>query len=70
MEINRTGEDGNIPARKSRFFQHEQRWFFTTRECSIIGPYDSFHDAYLGCRKFISQIKAISDFHANEQLYA
>jgi len=66
MENNRRGEQGNIPDRNSRFFKHGNRWFFTTRECSIIGPYPDFQDALHGCQKFTSQIRAISEFHLSE----
>jgi len=64
---NRHGENGVVPQRNSRFFKHGNNWFFTTRECSIIGPYQDFNDAFYGCRKFITQIKAISEFHGKER---
>ncbi len=53
--------------RKSRFFKHGDKWFFTTRECSIIGPYNSFQDALFGCRKFVAQIQSIKQYHESEQ---
>lgn len=66
MDNNRQDEAGEIPSRNSRFFKHGESWFFTTRECSIIGPYDSFQEALYGCRKFITQIQSINAFHAKE----
>lgn len=66
IAIPRTGEDGETPDRKSRFFQHGDQWFFSTRECSIIGPYESLNDAHEGCGKFIHQVQEINDYHKEE----
>lgn len=66
METNRKGEQGPIPTRKSRFFKHGEHWFYTTRECSIIGPYEDFQEAMFGCRKFLAQVQAINAYHSTE----
>lgn len=60
MEQCRDGEQNASPDRKNRFFKHGDNWFFTTRECSIIGPYDSYQEAVEGCQQFVTQIESIS----------
>ena len=69
MDIHRKGECGPIPDRKSRFFKHGEHWFYTTRECSIIGPYETFQHALYGCRKFLAQVKAINEYHQGKEYH-
>lgn len=58
MEVNRSGESGNIPARNGRFFKSEndKSWFFNTREGGNIGPYKSEKEAQKGFDDFIDFI--------------
>lgn len=41
----REGEDDKTRFRSDRFFCEEGRWFFTTREGTVKGPFDSRDDA-------------------------
>jgi len=54
--LNRTGEQGSIPARSERFLQKDNYWYYTTREGVQIGPFDLPKDAELGVGEFIGFI--------------
>ena len=54
--MNRTGEQCDLPHRKSRFFQAEEYWYYNTREGVAIGPFDSLSEAETGVSDFIDFI--------------
>lgn len=54
--LNREGESGFPPKRSSRFYQHQDSWFFNTREGSSIGPFYSAKEAKQGLTDFIDFI--------------
>jgi hypothetical protein len=56
MKSNRTGEQGNVPARTDRFFPSNDYWYYTTREGVDIGPFDTLEDAMHGAGEFIEFI--------------
>jgi len=45
MMENRKGEDGNVPFRCERTYCVGNEWFFTTREGTEEGPYESKDEA-------------------------
>lgn len=51
--MNRIGEAGHRPIRKSRFFEVDGYWYYGTRERVNIGPFDSLHAAERGASAFI-----------------
>ena len=51
--MNRTGEKGRLPKRKSRFFKIEGYWYYSTREGMDIGPFDSVSAAEKGVCEYI-----------------
>ena len=51
--MNRTGENGNLPSRNSRYFKENDYWYYSTREGVNIGPFDSLHEAETGASSFI-----------------
>ena len=51
--MNRQGESGDPPPRSSRIFNMESYWYFSTREGSDIGPFDSRDQAASGLEDFI-----------------
>jgi hypothetical protein len=55
---NRSGEAGAVPARKGRFLQKDNYWYYSTREGVDIGPFDSREDAEIGVGEFIDFICA------------
>ncbi|MCW8195417.1 hypothetical protein F6455_11520 [Proteobacteria bacterium 005FR1] len=56
MKSNRTGEQGNVPARTDRYFTSNDYWYYTTREGVDIGPFDSLEDAMRGANEFVDFI--------------
>ncbi|MGQ9424967.1 DUF6316 family protein [Gilvimarinus sp. F26214L] len=71
MKFNRTGEQGNVPARTDRFFTSNDYWYYTTREGVDIGPFDSFEDAANGANEFIDFIcGAEPSFSETLELYS
>ena len=56
MNLQRSGEQGNVPTRNKRYFQKENYWYYTTREGVKIGPFDSLPDAEVGASEFIDFI--------------
>lgn len=58
MTASRAGEmTDKIPLRTDRFFAVNASWFFTTREGSAIGPFDSKNEAKNGLADFIEFIQ-------------
>ena len=56
--IPRSGEKtGNVPFRSGRYFKLNNFWFFTTREGTSVGPYDSMPCAEKGAEDYIHFIK-------------
>ncbi|RLA40813.1 MAG: hypothetical protein DRR06_15015 [Gammaproteobacteria bacterium] len=56
VSINREGEKGTlarVPVRGSRFFKLADNWYFTTRENTSMGPYDSFEMAEKGADDYV-----------------
>lgn len=54
MAMNRTGEQGSYPSRKTnRFFRKSNYWYYSTREGVDIGPFDSLGGAEVGVSAFI-----------------
>ncbi|VAX10487.1 hypothetical protein MNBD_GAMMA25-1407 [hydrothermal vent metagenome] len=39
--LNRYGEQGNIPQRKKRIYSLNNEWYFLTREYGVFGPYNT-----------------------------
>lgn len=56
MAMNRTGENGNCPNRRDRFFQKADYWYYSTREGVDIGPFDTLGEAETGVSDFIDFI--------------
>jgi len=56
MKANRNGETGKPPHRSSRIFTMEQQWYFSTREGTDIGPFNSRLEANNGLQDFIQFI--------------
>ena len=54
---NRSGELGTVPLRTDRFFAVNSTWYFTTREGSSIGPFDTKFDAKKGLNDFVDFVK-------------
>lgn len=57
MKANRPGENGQPPPRSSRIFNMESMWYFSTREGSDIGPFDSREEATSGLQDFLQFLK-------------
>ncbi len=53
MNLNREGELGNVPMRSDRFFSADSAWYFSTREGTAIGPFDSKRHASRGLNDFL-----------------
>ena len=54
--MHRQGENGELPTRKSRFFQEKGYWYYNTREGVAIGPFDTADEAQTGVNDFIDFI--------------
>lgn len=54
--MNRSGEKGPKPDRKTRFTQRNGYWYYSTREGMDIGPFDNLHEAQSGVSAFIDFI--------------
>ncbi|SFM60893.1 DUF6316 family protein [Marinobacter zhejiangensis] len=60
MDIqHRTGEDGPVPFRSSRFFCVGSKWYFTTREGFDSGPFASRQRAEVGLKRFLSVVRLL-----------
>jgi len=55
----RTGEQGNIPFRSSRFFSVGGKWYFTTREGFDSGPFATRERAEVGLRRFLHVVQLL-----------
>lgn len=44
-QVNRSGENGDIPPRCKRFYMRENEWFFQTRHGQEHGPYKTLTQA-------------------------
>lgn len=53
MEMLRKGESGVIPFRSGRFFNVENKWYFTSREGIDHGPFHSKYEAEVSLDVFI-----------------
>jgi len=56
-KANRTGEAGQPPPRSARIFNMENCWYFSTREGSDVGPFDSRDEANSGLEDFLQFIQ-------------
>lgn len=45
QQINRSGEKGDVPPRKKRFYLRNNEWFFQTRYNDEHGPFNTLIDA-------------------------
>lgn len=54
---NRIGELGAVPIRTDRFFAVNAAWYFSTREGTSIGPFETKSDAKQGLNDFVNFIK-------------
>ena len=52
-QIHRENEQGEIPNRSDRFYLLESKWFFTTREASAVGPFETREEASSGLSNYI-----------------
>lgn len=57
MKVNRKGEVGQPPPRSSRIFNMESHWYFSTREGTDVGPFDSREEANSGLHDFLQFIQ-------------
>lgn len=57
MKVNRQGEIGQPPPRSTRIFNMESHWYFSTREGTDVGPFDSRDEANGGLQDFIQFIQ-------------
>lgn len=57
MKVNRKGESGQPPPRSSRIFNMESHWYFSTREGTDVGPFDSREEANGGLQDFLQFIQ-------------
>lgn len=51
--MNRSGENGDLPNRNTRFFESGGYWYYNTREGVAIGPFDTLSEAETGVSDFI-----------------
>lgn len=61
VSINRQGEQSThkrVPVRGSRFFKLSDNWYFTTREHTSMGPYDSFEMAEKGAGDYVEFVSS------------
>ncbi|GAA3569767.1 MULTISPECIES: DUF6316 family protein [Marinobacter] len=62
MDIqHRTGEEGPVPFRSSRFFCVGSRWYFTTREGFDSGPFASRQRAEQGLERFLNVVRLLPE---------
>ncbi|MEQ5835532.1 hypothetical protein EB809_09745 [Marinobacter sp. R17] len=54
----RQGEHGPLPPRSSRYFAAGRRWYFTTREKTTLGPFESFEQAEQSVKAYIEDVDA------------
>jgi len=52
--INRFNEQGAIPCRSDRFYQNNNEWFFSVRQTTDQGPFQSFADARSALTAYIN----------------
>ena len=66
----RAGEEQNdrfkVWRRTKRFFNHEGRWYFQTREGVDVGPYQSFLDAEIEVNILIGKLRGAASSRAIE----
>ncbi|PIE43880.1 MAG: hypothetical protein CSA50_02665 [Gammaproteobacteria bacterium] len=63
--INRTGENGGVPFRSSRFFCVGNKWYFSTREGFDSGPYADKSRAETGLRRFLHIVQILPQHAAS-----
>ena len=59
---NRQGEDPKTYFRSDRFFAEGGKWYFTTRENTIEGPFDSRDDAAQELMLYIRRLEERQKF--------
>jgi hypothetical protein len=57
----RTGEEGPVPFRSSRFFCVGSKWYFTTREGFDSGPFASRERAETGLKRFLHVVRLLPE---------
>jgi hypothetical protein len=57
----RTGEEGPVPFRSSRFFCVGSKWYFTTREGFDSGPFASRERAETGLKRFLHVVRMLPE---------
>ncbi|KAE8544266.1 DUF6316 family protein [Marinobacter nauticus] len=57
----RTGEQGPVPFRSSRFFCVGSKWYFTTREGFDSGPFASRERAEVGLKRFLHVVRLLPE---------
>ncbi|MGO1232574.1 MAG: DUF6316 family protein [Marinobacter sp.] len=57
----RSGEDGPVPFRCSRFFCVGNKWYFTTREGFDSGPFATRDRARLGLRRYLHVVQMLPE---------
>lgn len=70
MDIStRTGEDGPVPFRSSRFFCVGGKWYFTTREGFDSGPFATRERAEIGLKRFLHVIRMLPMEHREMRVH-
>ena len=62
MAKSRDGEDDRTWFRSDRFFAENDKWFFTTREGTVEGPYDSRKDAEQELEIYLVKRRRMQEF--------
>ncbi|WP_350455557.1 DUF6316 family protein [Marinobacter sediminum] len=57
----RSGEQGPVPFRSSRFFCVGSKWYFTTREGFDSGPFASRERAETGLKRFLHVVRLLPE---------
>ncbi|MEX2476078.1 DUF6316 family protein [Marinobacter sp.] len=57
----RTGEDGPLPFRSSRYFCVGSKWYFTTREGFDSGPFATRERAETGLKRFLHVVRLLPE---------
>ena len=66
--VNRTGERIYVPFRTNRYFTVFDKWYFSTREGYIGGPYADRDRAQDGLRRFLKVVEMLPFLGEQEQL--
>ncbi len=60
LNMNRSGEAGNVPLRTDRYFSIEHDWYFSTREGAAVGPFDNKAMAVASLNDFVEFLSLAS----------